>query len=214
MPARRNSSLPIAKLDIARDYLIAEINSLRALRGTVWVFVCAATMIDYLASLSKGRPSGRAGYIEFIKEEMKTEYANFRYEKRHRKPGTGIDKKRGNRLVYVPRTMTHSDLPEQMYYMFRCGLVHGFSLVPSPQELKNGGRERSITINSKTDAIVDGKAHLERFSKPPQVVDSIYFIDEDLLDDLVLATNKLFADSAKHANISKMLKERPFIWPL
>lgn len=210
MASKRNKALSIAKLNTARDYLIAEINSLRHIKGTVWIFVGAATMIDYLASLSLGRPAGRSGYIAFIREWMRPEYNNFEYAQKHRKPGTGII--RGGRRV--ARRITKSDLPEQMYYMLRCGLVHGFSLVPTHQESVNGGRERSITINSRLDSIRDRKAHLEPFNKVPLIIDSIYFVDEDLLDDLVEATNKLFADHRKHRNIRKMLGDRPFIWPI
>jgi hypothetical protein len=191
-------------IDKAREYLVAEINSLRHIKGTVWVYVCAATMLDYLASLSIGAPAKRQNYIDFIRDHMRPAYKNFEYARQHQKPGTGS----------IPSEMTKQDLPEQMYYMLRCGLVHGFSLVPTQKELLNGGRDRSITINSRADALKDEKTHLEPFNKPPLINDSVYFVDEDLLDDLVAAVNHLFADVTKHPKIKKRLMERPFIWPL
>lgn len=206
----RKRPLPITKLNNARDYLVAQIQSLRHIRGTVWVFVCAATMIDYLASLENGAPAGRKRYIGFIKDRMRVEYCNFEYIGRYRRAGTGV-REWG---TYIPREITKCDLPEQMYYMFRCGLVHGFSLVPSSQEKTNGARARSIALSNRKDASKDGKNHLDNYVKAPYIADSAYFVDEDLLDDLIAATTSLFADTSKHQNISKMLKERPFIWPL
>jgi len=102
-----------------------------------------------------------------------------------------------------------------MYYVMRCGLVHGFSLVVSSRELKNGARSRSITINSRMDAKADGMRHLDNFSRPPEVIDAAYFVDEDLLDDLITAIKNLFRDNSSSVkkNISKLLRDEPFIWP-
>jgi|JYMV01.1.fsa_nt_gi hypothetical protein len=200
MASRKNKALPIAQLETARNFLISEIEYLRNLRGTVWCFIGASTMIEYLASLSKGAAAGRTSYIEFIKEFMRDAYKKFSYRSRHR-------------VHRGPKKFTKEDLPEQMYFILRCGLVHGFSLVPTSKEKENGGRERSLTINSRADAVRDNKAHLDNFSSV-YAPDSVYFVDEDLLDDLIAATNKLFADPAKQKNISKMLQNRPFIWPL
>jgi len=167
-------------------------------------------MIDYLAGLHQGKKAGKADYIAFIREYFPKAYSDFEYNTAHRKPGTGLKRKNGTR---TKRELTRKDLPEQMYYILRCGLVHRFSLVPSPAELENGGRERSITIHSRDDSQRDGKKHLDNFSQPPFVQDSAYFVDEDLLDDIIGVTKALFADKKNHPKIRRMLNTQPFISP-
>ncbi len=207
--SKHNRRLPVTDVANAEGYLVTHLEALRHQRGNIWIFLGLATTIDYLAGLERGKRAGRAGYIAFIRNYFPKEYSDFEYDSAHRKPGTGILKKG----VRSKRQITRKDLPEQMYYIFRCGLVHCFSLVPSPSEIDNGGRERSITLHSRVDAARDGRNHLDNFKLTPHVLDSAYFIDEDLLDDVIGVVRKLFADQKKHKNIAKMLKLQPFISP-
>lgn len=203
MASKLNRALPVVDLDRAKNYLIAEINALRNVKGDVWIFVGATTMIEYLAALEKGKPAEQKDFIEFVRGYM-PEYVQFKYKRKHRLSKTGV----GGRL----RILTRADLPEQMYYILRCGLVHGFSLVPGAKEIKNGGRQRSIELSNRDKAKTDGKQHLDSYEKRPHVEDAAYFVDEDFLDHLIEATNRLFAKKKNHKKISRMLKERPFIW--
>lgn len=207
--SKHNRRLPVTDIANAEGYLITHLEALRHQRGNIWIFLGLATTIDYLAGLERGKRAGRRGYIDFIRNYFPEKYSDFEYESTHRKPGTGILKKG----VRSKRQMTKKDLPEQMYFIFRCGLVHSFSLVPSLDEIENGGRERSITIHSRVDAERDGKNHLDNFKLTPHVVDSAYFVDEDLLDDVIAVVRKLFADKKKHHKIGKMLNLQPFISP-
>jgi hypothetical protein len=73
--------------------------------GSPWVFLCGSAVIEYLSKLAYGA-GGRANFIKFIKAYMPIPYHEFRYASKS------------------------SDLPEQMYYVLRCGIVHSFSLIP------------------------------------------------------------------------------------
>ena len=216
MARSKYSKLPIAKLSEAEKYFIAEAKSLQAMKGTPWIFIGIATMIDYLARLEKGKAAKREDYISLIKNRFPDAYKQFKYKTAHRKAGTGqpIRDKETHRVTEHQRKITtKKDLPEQMYFIFRCGLVHAFSLVPSSTERANGGRRRSITLHSRADAKRDGKKHLDNYNKPDDIKDAAYFVDEDLLDDLISAIRKVFATKTKHDNIRKVLKKQPPIWP-
>lgn len=215
MPTKANPVLPVAKLKTAESYFIAEANSLRAMKGTPWIFIGIASMIDALASLELGSKADRADYISLIRRRFPTRYKTFKFAQTHRKAGTGkAIVKNGKVIGHQAKVMTKMDLPEQMYFVFRCGLVHAFSLVPSATERSNGGRIRSITINSRLDAQRDCISHLDHFQKLPHIVDSVYFVDEDLLDDLIAAIKLVFGDKTKRKNLSKRLRNQPPIWPL
>lgn len=215
MPAKANPVLPIAKLKTAENYFIAEANSLRAMKGTPWIFIGIATMIDYLASLETGGSAGRAEYISLIRRHFPARYKGFKYDVTHRKAGTGqAIKKNGKVIGHKKKVMTKMDLPEQMYFMFRCGLVHAFSLVPSATQRSNGGRIRSITLHSRADASQAGMNHLDKYKKLPHIVDSAYFVDEDLLDDLIAASKKVFSAKTNHKNICNRLRSQPPLWPI
>lgn len=191
-------------LKAGRNYLVAEANSLRAMRGTVWIFIGISTLIEYAARLEKGGslgnkkkkglpalPDAMQEYASFIRRRFPARYKHFKYAE-------------------APQP---SDLPEQMYYVMRCGLVHAFSLKPAPRERANGARDRSIVINSRIDAKQHGMKHLDKFSKVPEIPDAAYFVDEDLLDDLLKAIDKLFNDRTKSVkkNISQVLRDQPFV---
>jgi len=194
------------------------------MRGTFWIFIGISTLIEYLARLEKGGslgnkrtkkmpppPDSMEEYASFIRRRFpkRKKYKSFEYVLSSPTPGANL------RNTGKPIPLTRKDLPEQMYYVMRCGLVHSFSLAVSSRERKNGARPRSITINSRLDAKAAGMRHLDNFSRPPEVTDAAYFVDEDLLDDLITAIKNLFRDNSPSVkkNISKLLRDEPFIWP-
>ncbi len=136
---------------ISRGYFHQRADELLSVNGTPWLFAGGVCLIEYLTKLKSGGDGNQFNVIDFIRLEM-PEYANFQYSTTHkRRHRTGLD-------------YTDRDLPEQMYYVLRCGLLHRFSLVPSAKEVGNGGRPRSIAMIHQEIA---DHAHLERIMDPP-----------------------------------------------
>src|SRR5689334_12604309 len=72
-----------------------------------WCFLCLSALIDYLSIAAyPNKKKQRDRYVAFIENFFPAKYKNFKY-------------KNGQ-----------TDLPDQMYYVLRNGLVHSFSLVP------------------------------------------------------------------------------------
>src|SRR5262245_13667263 len=71
--------------------------------GSPWVFLCAAALVEYLAKLVDGTDNGGRGYKCFVRNwlsSIRPAYLSFRY------------------------SAGQCDLPEQMYHVLRCGIVH------------------------------------------------------------------------------------------
>ena len=134
--------------------------------GDPWVFLCASAMIDYLTQMTTGK-SGRQAYIDFVNNflgEINTTYSNFRY-------------KNGKQ-----------DLATQMYIILRCGIVHKFSFVPGKQELKNGGRLRSIVLAHEKNG--HNGAHLTAY--PNEEIDAAIFTAEQFVTDIKALVELIF----------------------
>ncbi len=152
-----------------------------------WVFLSAASMIEYLSKLVNGSDLKSEGYKQFIKDylaQVRPEYASFTF--------------RNGR----------ADLPEQMYHILRCGIVHNYSLIPDAISRTKGGRDRSIVLTHRGR----GYTHLGRFSKA-DAPDAVVFVAEDFIEDLNKVVGLIFSsakkdDSIKH-NIESWLKEHP-----
>lgn len=143
--------------------------------GTAWVFVFASTLVEYLAKLVNGQNTTRQHYIQFIKDYMakiRPEYATFSYQN-------------GNQ-----------DLPEQMYHILRCGIVHSFSFVPDQQAMNSGGRERSIVLSHRTA----GRPHLSSYSSV-KAPDAAIFVAEDFVEDIEKAIRHIFSDARSRADL-------------
>ncbi len=198
-----STRIPVQRLNVAKQYMINEAGYLLNLQGTPWAFVGAAAMIDYCARLQNGGHTDKWQYIAFIRKYFPADYRDFEYRRNHRrryKTAAGS----------IAKSNTKKDLPEQMYYILRCGLVHAYSLVPSETERKNGGRKRSITLIHRADQIQD---HLTNFELRPHVTDAAYFVAEDLIADLQTAIRALFNDRTVRENIRNALLKQPPIWP-
>lgn len=199
----KSTYLAVKGLKVAKESMIAEAGYLLNLQGTPWAFVGAAAMIDYCSRLQNGGHTDRWKYIGFIRKYFPSKYRAFEYRRKHRRKSmtaTGI-------VVSNSKT----DLPEQMYYILRCGLVHAYSLVPSATERNNGGRTRSIWLIHRASKTQN---HLTNFELRPYVTDAAYFVAEDFIADLQTAIRALFKDISVRENIRTALTKQPPIWPL
>jgi hypothetical protein len=187
-------TLPFTNLNYARTYFLERAQELMAVNGTPWIFAGGTCLIEYLAKMKKGGRTDRFDFIDFVRSEMPA-YANFHYSTPHRRV------RRGGLF-----DMTDQDLPEQMYYILRCGLLHRFSLVPSSTEITNGGRLRSIWMIHQAAAT---QAHLSAISIPPDVPDSVVLISEVFINDISTLINTLFGRTALHGNILTCLNDCP-----
>jgi len=143
-----------------------------------WGFVCAAAFLDCLSKLVAGKDDKRNGYKTFVKNylaRVNPIYLSFRY-----KSGA-------------------KDLPDQLYHVLRCGIVHQFSLVPDEQSLKNGGRLRSIVLCHRKESKRRNLPHLSSYSsgKSP---DAAVFVAEDFAKDLMDTVRFIFSSQAKTVN--------------
>ena len=98
----------------AKTYFYARIEELKDMckpggAETPWVFLCGSAMIDYLSRLAAGKDNGGEGFKKFIRDYMPSSYCDFEYRS-------------GDK-----------DLPEQVFHILRCGIVHSFSLRGYPK---------------------------------------------------------------------------------
>jgi hypothetical protein len=159
------------------DYYCARIKEVKgyAKSGDPWVFLMAASYIDYLVRMVYNvEQSTSNNYKKFIKDYLSLInplYKDFVYQ-------CGLE-----------------DLPEQMYHVLRCGIVHGFSLVPDKHGMKKGGRKRSILLGHK----INGDIHFAKIVTTEY--DSVLFTAEDFTEDLDKLLDKIFVDIAPHDSI-------------
>jgi len=172
-------------LSTARDKLQHRVTELQACCSTrsPWVFLGASAFIEYLSNLSG------TDYKKFVStwlSQIRPEYSSFRYQS-----GT-------------------SDLPDQMYYVLRCGIVHSLSLVPNDRARSHGGRERSIVLCHRQP----GAVHLSSVSKG-SISDAALFVAEDFVEDLAKVLGKVFdrvaSDVDLERSMSSWLQKHPFI---
>lgn len=159
--------------------------------GTACRFIVPCCFLDYLTKLYFGKSTASKHYIEFVEKILKkvnVNYKDFKY-------------KNGE-----------TDLPNQIYYVMRCGLVHSFSLTPEKKyKNKNSGRTQSIVLADETDVNLN---HLAPFSND-KIKDACIFKLEVFINDLEKVLDKLFKiaehDLKIQENILNWSKECPFI---
>lgn len=149
--------------------------------GDPWVFLTASAFIEYLAKLVRGYNGGSSGYMNFIRIWMPEKYRNFTY----------INQKK--------------DLPEQMYYILRCGIVHSFSFIPDNQSKERGGRDRAIVLTHRKNN--DG-LHLINYRGNNGNYDSALFVAEDFVNDIIDTLEEVF----NKAKTDKGLKNNIIQW--
>lgn len=159
--------------------------------GSPSVFLLAAAYLDYLPKLVNGADKKRVGYIEFIRTWLaaeREEYKTFRY-------------KNGEQ-----------DLPDQMYHVLRCGIVHSFSFVPDQQGRESGARTRSIVIAHRKECIAKNLLHLSSYSTDA-IKDAAVFVAEDFTEDIEKVTIRVFkradVDARLRGNIGRWLAAHP-----
>ena len=155
--------------------------------GTPWGFLCAAAFLDCLSKLVAGKDMGNQGYKDFVRNYLKTinsKYASFRF------------------------ISGEMDLPKQLYHVFRCGIVHSFSLIPDKKSLAQGGRPHSIRLCHQKEAKAKNISHLSNYSKGI-TTDACLFVAEDFGKDLTKVVKLIFSSKAKgiDADITKKMKE-------
>ena len=103
-------------------------------------------------------------------------------------------------------------LPDQMWHVMRCGLIHTFSLFPDKTIRNQLGRDRSIVLCHKKEATTKGLSHLSHYSGPNNL-DAALFVAEDFIDDLIAVNDLIFdqasSDSVLKSKIEKWLKQCP-----
>ena len=157
---------------------ISEINDL-AKRGDPWVFLCCSSFVDYLVRATYDKEANANDYKEFIMNYLSLidiRYKDFEYQ-------SGA-----------------KDLPDQMYHILRCGIIHSFSLIPDSNSLRKGGRIRSILLAHNKNGATHFKAMTE------SGYDSVIFTAESFAADLEKLVEKIFTeiviiDSAIEVNI-------------
>ena len=159
-------------LQEAETYFARQIADLKRMiaDGTPWVFLCGSAVIDYLSKLADGKNDGGAGFKRFVNTYMPTGYRIFKY-----KSGA-------------------ADLPDQLYHVLRCGIVHSFSLIPDAQARSKGGRDRSVVLSHD-------EPHLSAYSSV-NAPDACCLRADRFVDDLESAMKKLFADAATNAGLA------------
>lgn len=155
--------------------------------GDPWVFLCGATMIDYLTQMTTAQ-SGRAAYINFVDnyfKEINLNYKEFEYNNGKR------------------------DLPTQMYVILRCGIVHKFSFIPGDNEIANGGRMRSILLAHEKNG--NNGAHLTSYTK--NGMDGAIFTAEQYAKDIKAVVEFIFTkattDPTLEGNIQTYITNFP-----
>lgn len=155
--------------------------------GPPWGFLCAAAFLDCLSKLVAGQDNKAKGYKHFVKDylaKINPAYASFKY-----KNGA-------------------TNLPEQLYHVFRCGIIHSFSLVPDQQSLNSGGRSRSIVLCHRKESKRKHLPHLSRYSAG-KISEAAVFVAEDFGKDLKKVVKLIFSPQVKTIDpqITKKMKK-------
>ncbi len=149
--------------------------------GSPWVYVCAASFLDFLARLRTGGSAGPKEYKEFFRDYL-------------------------GRVNAIYKTFTyksgHQDLSIQAYHVLRCGIIHSFSLVADAQSAARDGRDRSIVLAHQYSA--EGKKHLDNWisSSAP---DAAIFVAEDFLSDIEKAFEALLNDAESDKKLKRKI---------
>ena len=160
---------------------ISEIKDLAVNTGNPWVFLCCSSFIDYLVRLVYDKEANSSDYKKFIIDylsQIDIRYKDFEYQ-------SGV-----------------KDLPDQMYHILRCGIIHSFSLIPDSSSLRKGGRKRSILLAHNKN----GETHFKPVTE--NGYDSVVFTAESFSSDLEKLVDKIFteiviSDPTIEANIKR-----------
>lgn len=134
-----------------------------------WVFVCAALMIEYLAKMT-GHEKSYSSFISSYLAKVDCRYRDFKYSK------------------------ANQNLPEQMYFVLRNGLIHSFTLKPNRI---NSGKMNSILL-SHTD---------EHFShRTDNNLDACVFNAYSLVNDLCTVIDNIYESALTDTDLNAKIK--------
>jgi hypothetical protein len=161
-------------LDQAKSHFSDMLQKLRNMEPSPWPFLCSAAMLEYLAKMAIG--DGRQCYIEFVRRYLGSKYSDY----------TFADGRK--------------DLPEQLYHILRCGIVHSFSLTPDLNQYHNG-RNESIVIAHK------GR-HLTKYpTTDAHHKDAVWLVFLDFADDIQSAIAGIFSKAASDLNLKNRIEQ-------
>jgi len=152
-------------------YFRDRVKELTTINHSIWGFVGAAALLEYITQLVNSGTSNPQKYKDFFK----TKYMNPNY----------------TAFVYANGAQ---DLPVHIYHTYRCGLLHGFSLVAETRARSYGARDRSIVFSSLKDTPgLTAAANCKPYTN--HGFDACHLILEPLVQDIGTAIDKIFADS-------------------
>jgi hypothetical protein len=161
-------------------HLLSLVDAIVRMEQTPFPFLCAATMIEYLIRISGYGDN----YINFICDHLPGGYQNFQYH----------------------HTGGERDLPQQMWYILRNGLVHTFSLFPDKTGQNAGARERSILITHRSAGDGPHLSHVKKISGGIDA-DAALFVLEDFCEDISGVIRKVFSDAAGDPRKAKKIHD-------
>ncbi|WP_264812677.1 hypothetical protein [Gluconacetobacter sacchari] len=156
------------------------------LNGSIWDFVILGCLIEVVSKLNSER-TGKSTFqvVRKLFDERLPKYRNIKYEK----------------------PVSANDLPEQLYMVLRCGLVHGLSLRPD-EKVRNSGRykpywrENTLTLWHRGNHL-----HINRIIFNGQEWDRVNIDYDSLLEDIQKALNNIFEDGRKNNEKGKIITD-------
>ena len=173
----------------AESYYLGRANELKIMcrSGTPWVFLCASTFLEYLAKLVYENYSDRKDYFKFIRSylaKIRPLYKDFNYKKNKKQ-----------------------DLPEQMYFILRCGIAHSFSFYPDKIGNNIIGRKQSIVLGHRKNCKQRKLTHLSYYSSK-KIKEAALFIAEDFIDDIKKLAVLIFEEAKSNRSLKNNIKNR------
>lgn len=153
-----------------------------AKNGNPTGFLCIAAFVDLLAKLAAGRDQKGDGYKALVTNYFPDAYKNFTYRSGHK------------------------DLPAQFYSIFRCGILHAFSLFPDRPN-RNGAKASTIVISH--DGKDEGNTYTHMSNYNDKGFDAALLIADDLCNDLSSAIQTMFTDTSVQANAEIWVRQQP-----
>jgi hypothetical protein len=166
-------------------YFKDRVSELNSINHAIWGFVGASALLEYVTQLVNSGNSDARLYKAFFS----LRYLNPKY----------------NVFTYASGKQ---DLPTQMYHVFRCGLLHGFTLVPDSKGISKGARKGSIVLSALKDdhtlAVSDNCKLYTDYG-----FDACQLVLEPFVADIGIAIDKIFADSSLDTSIEDSSKIHP-----
>lgn len=161
--------------------------------GSVWDFLILGCLLEWTSKLNNETGKGTLKSFRYLFEKRMPKYCDIKYMS----PGK------------------YQDLPEQLYLVLRCGLVHGLSLKPDMSEsnlkrYKSHIRENTILLWHRGNHLKINRKNINGIE-----YDRVNIDYESLLEDTQNSLNEIFEESKTNTqlrdNILKFIKKNPGI---